>query len=87
MMSSARTVDADAFREALAPMVPDIRDFTVAVDEVGFRQGRVQSADSPAMREVADEPRYVEPSGWTGPITDTHALEDVAPSRRTGKRL
>jgi hypothetical protein len=73
-MDSARPVDDDAFREALAPMVAAIRDFTLAVDQVGPRHGRVQSADSPAMREVADEPRYVEPSGWTGPITDTHAL-------------
>jgi hypothetical protein len=55
-------------------MVSDIHGFTVAVGEVGFRQGRVQSADSPAMREVADEPRYVKRSGWTGPLTDTHAL-------------
>jgi hypothetical protein len=34
-MSSERTVDSDEFREALAPMVADIRVFTLEVDAVG----------------------------------------------------
>jgi hypothetical protein len=76
-MSSARTVDPDAFREALAPIVAAMRDFTVAVDEVGPRHGNVAWEDSPAMREIGDEAEYAERSSWTGPITDAHALGEL----------
>ena len=73
-MSSGRTVGSDEFREALAPMVADIRVFTLEVDAVGPRHGSVPWEDSPAMRELADEPGYQERCSWTGPITDTHML-------------
>jgi hypothetical protein len=74
LMSAGRTVGSDEFREALAPMMADIRVFTLEVDAVGPRHGRVLWEDSPAMGELADEPGYQERCSWTGPITDTHVL-------------
>lgn len=68
-------------------MVAAIRDFTVAVDDVGPRHGNIAREDSPAMREIADEGEYAKRSLWTGPITDTHAhwpragLSDDHPAR------
>jgi hypothetical protein len=76
-MSSVRAVDPDTFREALAPLVAAIRDFTVAVDDVAPRHGNVAWEDSPAMREIQDERKYAKPSSWTGPISDTHALGEL----------
>lgn len=76
-VSSGRTVDAGAFREALAPVVAALRDFTVAVDEVGPRHGNVAWEGSPAMKEISDEPEYAKLSSWTGPFTDTHALGEL----------
>jgi hypothetical protein len=73
-MSPDRTIDADGFRKALAAMVADIRVFTLEVDAVGPRHGSVAWEDSPAMKELADEPAYQERCSWVGPITDTHML-------------
>ena len=73
-MNSARAVNAGEFREALAPMVADIRTFTLEVDAVGARHGSKPWEHSPAMREVADEPGYQERCSWAGPITETHML-------------
>jgi hypothetical protein len=69
-----RTTDADEFREALAEMMADIRVFTLEVDAVGPLHGSMPWEDSPAMRELADEPGYKERCSWAGPITDTHML-------------
>ena len=76
-MSSARTVDANTFREAMAGTVAAIRDFTVAVDAVGPRHRNLAWEDSPAMREIGDESEYAKRSSWIHPITDTHALGEM----------
>ena len=73
-MGSGRTVDSDEFREALAPMVADIRVFTLEVDAVSPRHRSVPWEDSPAMGEIGDEQDYKQRCSWTGPITDTHGL-------------
>jgi hypothetical protein len=70
----AETVDPDEFRTALAPLVTFLRGFTEAVRAVTERHGRYPLADSPAMRELADDADYGKRSGWDGPITNTHAM-------------
>ena len=73
-MSSAETVGPDEFRDALAPLVTFLRVFTEAINAVGDRHGRTPWAESPAMRELADDTDYGVRSGWDGPITNTHAM-------------
>lgn len=73
-MTTDRSVDNDEFRQALAPLVGHTRGFANAVDAAGNRHGNTAMADSPAMREIADEARFVQASGWTGAMSDTHTL-------------
>jgi hypothetical protein len=73
-MSTDQPADYKTFRDALAPLVGDLKAFAEAIRAVGDRHGRMADAASPAMREIADEGRYAGPSGWTGPIRDTHSL-------------
>jgi len=54
-----------------------LRDFAVAVDEVGPRHKNLAWEDSPAMREIADEQRYAQRSSWAQPIGDTHSLGEA----------
>jgi hypothetical protein len=68
------TVDPDEFRTALAPLVTFLRGFTEAVRAATQRHGRNPHADSPAMRELADDADYGTRSGWNGPIMNTHAM-------------
>lgn len=70
----AETVEPDEFRTALEPLVTFLRGFTQAVRAVTERHGRNPLADSPAMRELADDADYGKRSGWDGPITNTHAM-------------
>jgi hypothetical protein len=74
MTGSGRTVDAKEFRDALAPLVGDIRAFTLEVDAVGPRHGSMPWEGSAAMRELGDEQGYKQRCSWAGPITDTHGL-------------
>jgi hypothetical protein len=76
-MSSARTVDANTFREAMAGTVTAIRDFSLAVDAVGPRHGNLAWENSLAMKEIGDEPQYATRGSWDHPITDTHALGEM----------
>lgn len=74
-MSSTQWVDGDGFRESLEPLVTAIREFAVAVGEVGPRHGEIATVDSPAMKEISDEQTYSQrSSGWQGPVTDSHGL-------------
>ena len=68
------TVDPDEFRTALAPLVTFLRGFTEAIRTATQRHGGNPFADSPAMRELADDLDYAMRSGWHGPITNTHAM-------------
>lgn len=70
-MASPRTVDNNACREAMAPLVAALRDFAAAVGEVGPRHGEVAWADSLAMRELSDQRSYAVRSGWEEPLTKT----------------
>jgi hypothetical protein len=73
-MSSAETVGPDEFRNALAPLVTFLREFTGAIHAVGERHGRNPWAESPATKELADDADYGARCGWDGPITNTHAM-------------
>lgn len=76
-MAPTDAVDANTFREAMSPIMGAIRDFTLAVDAVGPRHGNLAWESSPAMREIAEEPKYAKHSSWTHPTTDTHALGEM----------
>lgn len=68
-------VDANAFREGLAPLTSGIRDFAFAATDVGTRHGRLAWDESPAMRELASQTTYANRSGgWEAPFDDTHHL-------------
>ena len=73
-MTTFSTVDAEAFREAVRPVVDAIGALTEAVDAVAPRFGRRPHVDAPAMRELSDEQDYAGRSGMDAPITLTHSL-------------
>jgi hypothetical protein len=73
-MGSARAVGSEEFREAMAPMVADVRTLTLELDAVTQRQGGTAWADSRAMKELADEQGYRRRCSWSAPISDTHML-------------
>ena len=58
-------------------MVANMREFTVAIDQVGNRYGTLPTAESPAMRELSDEQQYARRSTWRQPITETHGLGEL----------
>ena len=58
-------------------MVANMREFTVAIDQVGNRYGTLPTAESPAMRELSDQQQYARRSTWRQPITETHGLGEL----------
>lgn len=70
-----RVVDYAAFRECMAPTVETLRLFTQEVEDVPLRFGRLPSASSQAMAEIATEAKdFAKRTSWTTPITDTHSF-------------
>ena len=55
-------------------MVETLRDLTEAIEAVRLRHGPLPIAESPGMREIADEASYAERSGLDAPFTLAHTL-------------
>jgi hypothetical protein len=71
---SSGSVGADAFRDAMAPTVAALREFSNAVDQVPDRYGGEPSAESRAMSEISAGQGYATRSSRLLPITETHGF-------------
>ena len=59
-------------------MVANMREFTVAIDQVGNRYGTLPTAESPAMRELSDEQQYAEAKHMAAAdYAGTHGLGEL----------
>lgn len=74
-MRRMQATGSDAFRQALAPTIGEVRDLADAVSERARQCGHHPSASSRAMEEIAAEATFASRSGgWNEPIRDTHTF-------------
>jgi hypothetical protein len=71
-VSESRAVNADEFRDAMAPVAEALNALAGAVEATGPRHGRLPDPESEGMKELASEGQYRARSGWENPIMDTH---------------
>jgi hypothetical protein len=72
--SSGPASTATAFQTAMAPTVAILHELASAVIEAAEKHGRLPSADSRAMSELAAENAYSRKPDWDDPIRDVHSL-------------
>jgi hypothetical protein len=73
-VSESREVDADEFRDAMAPVAEALNALVRAVEATGPRHGDLPGPESEAMNELASEDEYRARSGWQNPMADTHSF-------------
>jgi hypothetical protein len=74
-VSESREVDADEFRDAMAPVAEALNALVRAVEATGPRHGDLPGPESEAMNELASEDEYrARSGGWQNPMADTHSF-------------